>query len=197
MHSHPIRFNVVFPRNYEAKILESYSLLNPLEKLHHFPAMLEEGDRSGIYARVTAHHGISWIGFFAMGFESEHVARGLYSCPDPNSLCVVVGGYAYVINALHPEEWMQLEQRPVMDVRPIPESKLLLFIGATTISAVGESGQQWTTGRLSWEGITVSEIDQHRLRGAGWDALKDQEVPFEVDLITGHHTGGTRPGTRD
>jgi hypothetical protein len=85
MHSHPIRFNVVFPRNYEAKILESYSLLNPLEKLHHFPAMLEEGDRSGIYARVTAHHGISWIGFFAMGFESEHVARGLYSCPDRTS----------------------------------------------------------------------------------------------------------------
>ena len=80
-----------------------------------------------------------------------------------------------------------------MDVRPIPEFRLLLFVGATTISAVGETGWLWTTGRLSWEGITISEIKQHVLSGTGWDALKDEEVPFEVDLITGRHTGGAHP----
>ncbi len=194
MYSHHLRFNFVFPRSYEAKVLASYSLVSPVEKLHHFPAVLEEGDRSGIYVRVVSQKANAWIGFFALGFESEHAARGLYSCPDPDSLCVVVGGYAYLVNTLDPDRWMQLEQRPVMDVRSVPELKLLIFVGATTISAVGESGWLWTTGRLSWEGISISEIKQHVLHGAGWDALKDQEVPFEVDLITGRHSGGTHPG---
>ena len=193
MYSHHIRFNFVFPRNYQAKVLESYSLVSPLEKLHHFPAALDEGDRSGIYVRVTPQKAKSWIGFFALGFESEHAARGLHSCPDPDSLCVVVGGYAYLVNTLDPDRWMQLEQRPVMDVRPVPKFKLLLFVGATTISAVGEAGWLWTTGRLSWEGITISEIKDHVVHGSGWDALKDKEVPFEVDLTNGRHTGGTHP----
>ena len=197
MYSHHIRFNFVFPRNYEVKVLESYSLVSPLEKLHHFPAVLDEGDRSGIYVRVTPSKAKMWVGFFAMGFESEHAARGLYSCPDPDSLCVVVGGYAYLVNTLDPEHWMQLEQRPVMDVRPVPEFKLLLFVGATTISAIGASGWLWTTGRLSWEGITISEITQNMLHGTGWDAIKDQEVPFEVDLTTGRHIGGTHPPAQD
>jgi hypothetical protein len=206
MNSHHIRFNFVFPRSYEAKVLESYSLVNPAEKLHHFPAVLDEGDRSGIYVRVVpqqapqnpdSQKANSWIGFFALGFESEHAARGLYSCPDPDSLCVVVGGYAYLVNTLDPDRWMQLEQRPVMDVRPVPEFKLLIFVGATTISAVGESGWLWTTGRLSWEGISISEIKQHVLHGAGWDALKDKEVPFEVDINTGLHIGGTHPALQN
>ena len=193
MYGHHMRFNFVFPRNYEAKVLESCPLVSPTEKLHHFPAVLEEGDRSGIYVRVNPNNARPWIGFFAMGFESEHAARGLYSCPHPDSLCVVVGGYAYLVSAFDPERWMQLEQRPVMDVRPVPEFKLLLFVGATTISAVGESGWLWTTGRLSWEGITISEIQEQVLHGTGWDAIKDQEVPFAVDLTTGQHSGGIRP----
>jgi hypothetical protein len=206
MYSHHLRFNFVFPRSYDAKVLESYSLVSPVEKLHHFPAMLEEGDRSGIYVRVVPRgtqqkaaslQPKSWIGFFALGFESEHAARGLYSCPNPDFLCVVVGGYAYLVNTVDPDHWMQLEQRPVMDVRPVLELKLLIFVGATTISAVGESGLQWTTGRLSWEGISISEIRQQVLLGTGWDALRDKEIPFEVDLTTGRHTGGTHTPAAD
>jgi hypothetical protein len=194
MTSH-IRFNFVFPRSYEARVLESYSLVHPAEKLYHFPVKLEEGDRTGTYIRVAPKNANPWIGFFALGFESEHVAHGLYSCPDPDSLCVVVGGYAYIVNTLKPEHWMQLEPRPIMDVQVLPHLKLLIFIAATTMSAVGESGWLWTTGRLSWEGISISEIKEQVLHGTGWDALADKEVPFQVDLTTGQHTGGARPET--
>src|SRR5205807_7586074 len=78
MNSHHLRFNFVFPRNYEAKVVESYGLVNPVEKLHHFPAMLDEGDRSGIYVRVVPQKANSWVGFFALGFESrseEHTSE--------------------------------------------------------------------------------------------------------------------------
>jgi hypothetical protein len=72
---------------------------------------------------------------------------------------------------------------------------LLLFVGFTTITAVGPSGLAWTTERLSWEGLSMIEITGQKLRGLGWDALADKEAPFEVDLLSGESRGGARPDT--
>jgi len=186
-------FHYDFPRNYEIKLLDSCSLANPAEELHQFPARLEEGDRSGIYLRVTSPGLPSWIGFFAKGFDSNQVASGIYSCPDPGSLCVVVGGYAYVVDTGNPQRWLQIEQRPVVQVKPLPDLKLLLFAGFTSISGLGESGRLWTTERLSWEGISIGAVKDGVLHGQGWDLMTDKEVPFEVDLITGESKGGAQP----
>jgi hypothetical protein len=186
-------FHYHFPRSYEIKLLESYSLVNPVEELHQFPARLEEGDRTGIYLRITPGALPAWVGFFAKGFDSSQVASGIYSCPDPDSLCVVAGGYAYMVKAADPESWVQIEQRPVVLVKPLPELKLLLFVGFTTISGLGESGRLWTTHRLSWEGISIASFQGTVLHGLGWDMMTDKEVPFEVDLVTGESKGGARP----
>jgi hypothetical protein len=185
----------IFPRSYEIQALESYSLLHPVEKLYQYPAQLEEGDRTGTYLRVTPRNSHPWIGFFATGFDSTEVASGIYSCPDPGSLCVLAGGYGYIVSAANPDHWMQIEQRPVVQVRAVPELKLLLFIGFTSISGLAEQNQPWTTARLSWEGISISKIDGTLLHGNGWDAINDKEVPFQVDLLTGKSSGGARPGT--
>lgn len=80
-----------------------------------------------------------------------------------------------------------------MDLRVLSQQGLLLFAGFTSITAVGSAGILWTTDRLTWEGLTISEIKGDNLHGHGWDALADKEVPFEVDLKTGSHTGGARP----
>jgi hypothetical protein len=71
---------------------------------------------------------------------------------------------------------------------------LLLFAGFTTITALARNGLAWTTDRLSWEGISITEISGAKLRGLAWDALTDKDAPFEVDLLTGRSTGGARPG---
>jgi hypothetical protein len=182
-----------FPHNYEVKVLSAAPPVHPLEKLHHYPVELEEGDRSGAWLRVLPCDRTPWTGFFALGFDSHHVVNAVCSCPDPDSLCAVVGGYAYIVKASDPGQWFRIEQRPVVDLRAHPESNLLIFAGFTTISAVGSEGLRWTTGRLSWEGITITGIDRGTLEGRGWDAMSDKEVPFEVDLSTGKHTGGARP----
>ncbi|HKF20771.1 MAG TPA: hypothetical protein VKE93_04335 [Candidatus Angelobacter sp.] len=182
-----------FPRHYEAKLLEAVPPVHPLEKLYHYPVELEEGDRSGAYVRVVPQRGPAWTGFFALGFDSNQVVSALASCPDPGSFCVVVGGYAYVVEANDPAQWFRVEQRPVVDFRPLPAQNILLFTGFTTMTAVGSAGVAWTSERLSWEGISITEISGNKLRGLGWDALGDREVPFEVDLQTGKHSGGARP----
>ena len=195
------RFEFTFPKNYEVRKLESAPLPHPVEKLYQYPAEIEEGDRSGTYLRVVPGvlSGVlsktrpAWTGFFALGFDSDQVVSAVCSCPDPDSLCAVAGGYAYVVNATDPAQWFRIEQRPVVDLRALHEQQLLLFTGFTTISALGLSGLAWTTKRLSWEGITIAEISGEKLQGTGWDAIADKEVPFEVDLLTGKHTGGAGP----
>src|SRR5262249_18078398 len=185
-----LRLDFVFPRNYEVRLLESAPPVHPVEKLYHYPVELEEGDRAGAYVRVAPEEGPAWIGFFALGFESGQVVSALASCPDPDSFCAVVGGYAYVVKANDPTQWFRVEQRPVVDMRPLPRQGILLFTGFTTMTAVGRDGIAWTTGRLSWEGVSITELTGDKLHGMGWDALTDKEAPFEVDLLTGKHTGG-------
>jgi hypothetical protein len=187
------RFDFTFPRNYEVKMLEAAPPVHPIEKLYHYPLELEEGDRSGAYLRVIPQGEQAWVGFFALGFDSDQVVNQVCSTPDPERFCVVVGGYAYVVKAANPAEWLRVEQRPVVDLQVLPQKALVLFAGFTSITAVGSSGIEWTTERLSWEGLTITEIDGDKMLGHGWDALADKDVPFEVDLKTGKHTGGARP----
>ena len=187
------RFDFTFPRNYEVRILEAAPPVHPIEKLYHYPVELEEGDRSGVYVRVTPHSGPTWVGFFALGFDSDQVVNQVCSTPDPEQFCVVVGGYAYVVKAAHTAEWLRVEQRPVVDMRVLPPQGLLLLAGFTSITALNRSGIAWTTDRLTWEGLTINSIAGDKLLGHGWDALADKEVPFEVDLKTGKHTGGAKP----
>jgi hypothetical protein len=188
------RFDFTFPRNYEVRILEAAPPDHPIEKLYHYPVELEEGDRSGAYVRVTPQTGPAWVGFFALGFDSDQVVSAICSTPDPDSFCVVVGGYAYVVKAGNPAQWLRVEQSPVVDLRVLSQQGLLLFAGFTSITALGSSGIAWTTERLTWEGLTITEISGDTLLGSGWDALADKEVQFEVELKTGKHTGGARPG---
>lgn len=187
------RFDFSFPHIYEAKLLQSAPPIHPLETLHHYPAELEEGDRTGAYVRVIPSAGAAWTGFFALGFDSAHVLNAIFSCPDPDSVCVVAGGYAYVVKSTDPAQWFQIEQRPVTEVRAVVELGLLAFVGFTSITALGAAGIMWTTGRLSWEGVRVIKIENMVLEGAGWDAITDREVQFTVDLKTGEHTGGAKP----
>ena len=187
------RFDYTFPRNYELRVLEAAPPVHPVEKLYHFPAELEEGDRSGTYLRVAPQSGPAWAGFFVLGFDSDQVVSAVCSTPDPDSFCAVVGGYAYVAKAADPAQWLRVEQSPVVDLRVLSQQGLLLFAGFTSITAVGSAGILWTTDRLTWEGLTITEIKGDKLLGRGWDALADKEVAFEVDLKTGSHTGGARP----
>jgi len=187
------RFDFTFPRNYEVRMLEAAPPVHPVEKMYHYPVELEEGDRSGAYLRVTPQNGPAWVGFFALGFDSDQVVNQVCSTPDPERFCVVVGGYAYLVKASDPAAWQRVEQRPVVDLRVLPQQQLVLFAGFTSITAFGNSGLGWTTERLTWEGLTITEINMDKLLGHGWDAVADKEVPFEVDLKTGKHTGGARP----
>ena len=82
--------------------------------------------------------------------------------------------------------------RPVLQIRPIVEECLLLFVGHHSILAWGRDGQAWESQKLSDEGVAITGIDSGVLRGTGWDMKSDRETAFALELRSGRRIPPTR-----
>jgi hypothetical protein len=78
----------------------------------------------------------------------------------------------------------------VTDIRAVPEHELLVFSSFHSLLAWGREGKAWQTGRLSWDGVCITDIRGEMLIGTGWEMRTDRELEFEVNLKTGEHRGG-------
>lgn len=176
-----------FAHDWSAEILPERPYKLP-RRMFVYPRYAEEVERGAMEVMVQPANGEAFLGTFALGFSDPLAPSGLWSCPDPQWLCAVSGGYAFLVNTLRPEEFTQVEFRPVLEVRALPEPQLLLFTGHYAIVAWGPNGKAWETARLSSEGVQITGVEGRWLRGVGWDMMKDRDVPFTVDLETGEHT---------
>jgi len=182
-----------FPHTWKADQLKAPPMISPARQFTYPRRVAGEEDtlaRGALLLMVNPAAGGSFLATCALGFTDPSVPSGLFSCPNPDQLCAVAGGYAYIIDTLHPENSTHIPLKPVVEVLPVPSQSLLLFTGFHTISAWGATGEAWHTERLSWEGIRLTRIEETTLHGTGWNMLTDKEVPFTIDLATGRHEGG-------
>jgi len=121
----------------------------------------------------------------ALGFRDPAVPTGIWAAPNPQEICTVCGGYAYLIDTVDPQRFTMIEYRPVLEVRALTEERLLLFVGHRSLLAWGANGLAWETAKLSDEGVTITRIENGILHGIGWQMITDKEEPFAVDLNSG------------
>jgi hypothetical protein len=181
-----------FAHIWSAEILAAPPLIAPARQFV-YPQIVpgeEEAIARGALQMMVRVPGGDFLATCALGFDSTAMPTGIWSCPDPDELCAVAGGYAYCIRASDPARSVFLPLRPVVEVRAVVESELLLFAGFHSLLAWGRDGLLWQTARLSWEGLRITEIADGKVHGFGWDLQSDKDVAFAVDLATGHHTGG-------
>ena len=175
-----------FPHRWQAKILPARPIILPTR---HFvyPRQAEEVERGAleVLVRPDAPDVQPFLATCALGFRDPAVPTGLWSAPNPDEICAVSGGYAYLIDTTAPERFTMIAYRPVLEVRPLPAQGLLLFVGHHAILAWGGSGLAWQSEKLSDEGVTISDVESGVLRGQGWDLMTDKETPFALDLRTG------------
>lgn len=182
-----------FPHTWTADILQSAPLIAPARQFTYPQQIAGEEDalaRGALQLLVRPTAGGQFLATCALGFTDPTMPTGVDSCPNPDQLCAVAGGYAYIIDTLNPERSTHIPLKPVVEVRQLPAQNLLLFAGFHSLLAWGRDGEAWHTQRLSWEGIRITGIDGATLRGTGWNVMTDKEVPFTVDLRTGRHEGG-------
>ena len=129
----------------------------------------------------------SWLAQCALGFAGESVAHGLWPLPR-GQLLACAGGYAYAITPEAPEISVLLPARPAVGVIALQSRTILVTHHGLTVRE--QDAEVWTTPRLSWEGVTVTAVDEDAIQGLGWDMVDDVEVPFSVDLRRRTVTGG-------
>lgn len=182
-----------FPRSWSAQVLKSPPLIAPARQFvypQNVPGEEDALNRGALLLEVKPATGGSFLATCALGFRDLSLPSGLWSSPAPDALLAVAGGYAYRVDTLRPEVAQLLEQRPVTAVYPVPAHNLILLAGFHDLLALGTEGVAWRTGRLSWEGVSITAVEATQILGTGWDMFSDQEVPFTVDLKTGDHKGG-------
>ncbi len=195
-------FDESFPHAYKVRLLNAKPLILP-PRYFVFPKLVDEIERDALLVEVLpapaesriseSRVAESWTGAFALGFAAPSVVTGIFSCPNPRSVCVVAGGYAYLVDTSEPTVFVHLRPRPVVRALPVPEAGLLLFCDFSAITAIGRDGVAWETPPLTWEGLSLGKIESGLLHGMGWDAIADREVPFTVELASGRCEGGARP----
>jgi hypothetical protein len=193
-------FDGSFPHHWQAEILAARPLILPT-RCFVYPREAEEVERGALEVLIRPagepteesipkrpSSAQEFLAICALGFLDPGVLTGLWSTPNPEEICALSGGYAYIISTTAPERFTMIPYRPVLEVLPIPDNNLLLFIGHHSIFAWGFSGQAWQSERLSSEGLTLEGIEGSVLHGLGWDLMTDKETPFALDLKTGLRT---------
>lgn len=182
-----------FARSWSAEILDLPPLIAPARQFQYPKQVPGEEDalaRGALQLLVRPQAGGDFLASFALGFSDPRMPTGIWTCPNPRELCAVAGGYAYVIDTFEPGRCDLIALRPVVRLIPLVADELLVFVGLNEISAWGSAGLAWTTSRLSWEGLRITDTRADRIRGFGWDLFTDREVEFTVDIKTGAHFGG-------
>lgn len=185
-----------FPHRWQAEILAARPLILP-PRHFVYPQAAEEVERGALEVLIRPAE-ISWdpdpehspgaqpfLATCALGFRDPAAPTGLWSTPRPEEICAVAGGYAYIVDTTAPERFTMTPYRPVLEIRSLVEQNLLLFVGHHSILAWGRGGQMWESGKLSDEGVTITQVDGSMLRGVGWEVKTDRERPFVIDLRTG------------
>ncbi len=188
-----MKIDLSFAHSWTAEVLAKRPLILPSRQFV-YPAQVEEVELGALEVQVRPAEGAPFLATCALGFADPAAVTGLWSCPHPDWLCAVSGGYAYLMNTLDPKQWQQVEYRPVLEVRAIAGHDLLLFAGHHSLTAWGREGKSWQTGRLSWEGVRIDAIEGNTLTGTGWDLMTDTDVSFRVNLLTGEHVSGSAAG---
>ena len=173
-----------FAHNWMAEVLTVRPMILPTRH-YTYPAVVEEVEKGALEVLVRRGEEQPWLATCALGFRDAAAPTGLWAMPDPDWLCAVSGGYAYLIDTREPERFVQMVWRPVLQVRAVSELGLLLFVGHHAMVAWGRDGLAWESERLSWEGVTIDRVEGETLHGSGWDLMTDRETPFALDLTTG------------
>jgi len=177
-----------FARNWNVEVLARPPMIAPARQYVYPVYVPGEEDamaRGALLLMVKPAQRPAFMATCARGFASEDAPTGVFACPNPDVMCAVAGGYAYMVNVTRPESCTQIPFRPVVEVRPLVEQELMLFAGFHALLAWGAEGERWRTGKLTDEGLRITGVDDGAVHGFGWKMMTDKEVPFRVDLKTG------------
>jgi hypothetical protein len=146
-----------------------------------------EGSSIAVVLRIAPHDADPWIAEFRSSEYSGYLTDWS-ATPDPDRLCVVAHGEAWLVEATTSMAEI-LPVFPVMTVFGAAECGLLLVGDFTELVAFGAGGYAWRSGRLVLDDLEVVGATESRIECRG-SAEVGESRPFGVDPATGAQLDG-------
>lgn len=178
-----------FPHSYECDQMDELPGISLLQH-YYYPGASTEGGRDGVLVRISPEDGRPWLATFAFGEITPNGASGIFSTPNPRTLCAVARGAGYFVSAAEPRSWESIAVLPIRDVRPVPHNGVIVFANFTHLIAYDQRGVRWRTKRLALDDLKITEVTDMYIKGEFWDIRAGAKGTFLVDLITGASRGG-------
>jgi len=161
-------FDGTFAHRWTAETLPNRPMILP-SRHYVYPAQVEEVERGALEVLIQPESGLPFLATCALGFRDPAAPTGIWAMPDPNWLCAVSGGYAYLIDTAAPERFVHLRYRPVLAVLPVP-------------------GGGWQSGAQSalHETQSVTDAAQSSSRAAQSLRRTAQSLRGDLLLFVGH-----------
>jgi len=173
-----------FTPAYDVEVLNDFPGTSGSRVLY-IPPGSPKGGRDGLPVRIKPTGDAPWIGIFAFGTQSGVGYRQIVSCPNPDEICVIAAGAAYVVNVREPTICNEVSLRSVSDVRQVIDRRILLFADSVSLLAWGDNGLAWKSTRLAHDGVRIDEVRHEIVSGRGWDPSIPGEVHYRVNLADG------------
>jgi hypothetical protein len=144
----------------------------------------------GLIFEVDPGDSDPWTGLARPGvMRASGAVSGLVTTPNPDGLCVLVRGTAYVVDATDRSYRGAVASAPVTAVAPVLPAGLLLLATPWQVIGIGPDGVMWQTKRVAIDGLRLDEADESRLFGVA-DPESAEPREFVIDLRSGTHEGG-------
>jgi len=179
-------FDRTYPHSYEVEELTEI----PGSGLFNFPVFYipkSKGrtEHDGFWLKFRSANGKTWLGIFAFGYTSPPAFSRVLSSPNRDKAYVIANGRGFLVTPDIPEEWEEIPILPVLEVRPIPEHKIVVFGDFQRLAAYGSSGLVWQSPRVCWDELKIVTVTSDTIEGTGYDPTNSGRSRFLVDLTTG------------
>jgi hypothetical protein len=194
-----LEFDFTFPHSYEVEEVGEWPGTGTFAApVIYIPQPKGRAEHGGLWLRFKPISGKAWVGVFAFGYTSTPAFSRVISSPDPESVCVVSNGGGYIVNVGTPDVSQQIPTIPVLDVRPVPEQRLLVFADFIRLAAYGTNGLAWRSPRLCWDDLKITKLTSETVEGTGYDPTNPgTETRFAVELRTGRSLLPSSPSMPD
>ena len=115
--------------------------------------------------------GQEWLGCFAFGFGrlSHYELFGVFSTPHPLYACVISRGAAYLVNSNDPLDCSPIGFLPILDIKALPQERLLLLSSYTSLGVIESDGGLWKSPQLCWDDLRIESIKDGIVTRVGSD----------------------------
>jgi hypothetical protein len=166
----------------------SYTIIAVDDKVFAVP--MQRGDESFAMAvRIRTAEEANWTAAFRLCGNGKR--REVYTCPNPNELCVLCGDRASILNVGRAGNYEERSFESITQIVPARSAGLLLLATYTNVIAYGPQGVVWSSRDLFWDELRIVSVDEVAgvARIEGFNAPNDRIEEAVVDLGSGVRLG--------